>query len=333
MNKTLTIKESLNKIKFMMNYDSSKTIRENQEFLSEQEELKNFTEEEKEEFLSEQAVVAAANALAGGATIAYQLALRKVFSQIEENKEGYQQVPRVLNDQEIAALSKQLFDSMQGVGLRDAFNFHKDVVNIFKQLTSVSDLIALNDTFNTTYGQRQKLVVWINRDLNAWSLRNIKNTLQQLLYKSSIPAAGAGPAAGASASAGGGYKPVTGTADDPYRPNTSGDGIKTIQGLLGLTPDGKFGPKTTSALSPLGIQTFTNEDIPNLTAKIQGKVSPQQVEPQRDVAYTQPKKAATSQIQPKISVNPKSYVAQAKPKVQNILNPNPNMNKLRPNNV
>lgn len=74
--------------------------------------MENFTEEEKKEFLSEQALATAANVIAGGATVAYQLALRKVFKQIEENKEGYQQVPRVLNDQEITALSKQLWKSV-----------------------------------------------------------------------------------------------------------------------------------------------------------------------------------------------------------------------------
>jgi hypothetical protein len=85
-----------------------------------------------------------------------------------------------------------------------------------------------------------------------------------------------------------GYKPVTGTIEDPYRFGTSGTGIKTVQGYLGLVQDSKFGPKTQAALAPFGIKTFSNENLPQIVAQIQGKNT------------TTPPTATTSNITPNV---------------------------------
>jgi hypothetical protein len=148
-------------------------------------------------------------------------------------------------------------------------------------LKSASDFVALNDTFNATYGAKQDLYTWI---IKEWGMGT--NTQQRILtsLQNLMTAAAKGQPVTTTpenpspqipqkvpALSSGGYKPVTGTADDPYRFGTSGEGIKTLQGSLGLVQDGRFGTKTQAALQPLGIQTFTDEDLPKLVAQIRGK--------------------------------------------------------------
>jgi hypothetical protein len=56
---------------------------------------------------------------------------------------------------------------------------------------------------------------------------------------------------------GSGYKPCSGT----YSKGCKSDVIAKVQGCLGLVTDGKFGPKTQGALSGKGFTTFTDADV------------------------------------------------------------------------
>lgn len=56
------------------------------------------------------------------------------------------------------------------------------------------------------------------------------------------------------------YKPCSGT----YSFGCKSDVIAKVQGCLGLVADGKFGPKTKTALSGKGITTFTDADVPKI---------------------------------------------------------------------
>jgi hypothetical protein len=56
---------------------------------------------------------------------------------------------------------------------------------------------------------------------------------------------------------GGGYKSCSGT----YSKGCKSDVIAKVQGCLGLVTDGKFGPKTQSALSGKGFSSFTDADV------------------------------------------------------------------------
>lgn len=57
------------------------------------------------------------------------------------------------------------------------------------------------------------------------------------------------------------YKPCVGT----YGKGCKAEAIKKVQGCLGLTPDGKMGPRTVSAVnSKIGKSTFTDTDVANI---------------------------------------------------------------------
>jgi hypothetical protein len=62
---------------------------------------------------------------------------------------------------------------------------------------------------------------------------------------------------------GSGYKPCSGT----YSFGCKSDVIAKVQGCLGLVTDGKFGPKTKAALSEKGITTFTDADVNKICEK------------------------------------------------------------------
>jgi len=286
-----TIEESLKKIKFMMNYDSSKTLTEQLEYGGQ----RIFGPSNREQ-LSD-----------------YFGKLKQMFDYVETYKEQLSKVPRGISDAQIAALSKTLYSTMQGLGLNK-----RPVANVFEMLKSASDFIALNDSFNSTYGAKEDLYTWITKEVGMGrnvqqriltSVENLMTTAaKNLPSKEDKTDIENQPVEKQKLATTGGYKPVTGTADDPYRFGTSGEGIKPVQTSLGLIPDGKFGTKTQAALSPFGIQTFTDDDIPNLQAKIQGKEIPQG-QPERNITYVKPKEASIAQMKapnvaPKIMAPP-----------------------------
>ena len=70
----------------------------------------------------------------------------------------------------------------------------------------------------------------------------------------------------------GGYKSCTGT----YSYGCKSDVIAKVQGCLGgLSTDGKFGPKTKAALSAKGITTFTDADVTKICEKTTTFVEPE----------------------------------------------------------
>jgi len=69
----------------------------------------------------------------------------------------------------------------------------------------------------------------------------------------------------------GGYKPCTGT----YEKGCKSDVIAKVQGCLGLVTDGKFGPKTLSALSGKGFTTFKDADVTKICEKTTTVVEPE----------------------------------------------------------
>jgi hypothetical protein len=70
----------------------------------------------------------------------------------------------------------------------------------------------------------------------------------------------------------GGYKPCSGT----YNFGCKSDTIAKVQACIGgLTPDGKFGPKTKAALSAKGITSFTDADVTKICGKTTTVVEPE----------------------------------------------------------
>jgi len=62
---------------------------------------------------------------------------------------------------------------------------------------------------------------------------------------------------------GGGYKSCSGT----YSYGCSASAIREVQSCLGLTADGKFGPKTQAKLKEKGFTSFTDADISKICSK------------------------------------------------------------------
>jgi hypothetical protein len=69
----------------------------------------------------------------------------------------------------------------------------------------------------------------------------------------------------------GGYKACSGT----YEKGCKSDVIAKVQGCLGLVTDGKFGPKTLSALSGKGFTTFKDADVTKICEKTTTVVEPE----------------------------------------------------------
>ena len=70
----------------------------------------------------------------------------------------------------------------------------------------------------------------------------------------------------------GGYKPCSGT----YKFGCKSDTIAKVQACIGgLTPDGKFGPKTKAALSAKGVTSFTDADVTKICEKTTTVVEPE----------------------------------------------------------
>ncbi|HOH61184.1 MAG TPA: hypothetical protein PK698_01650 [Bacilli bacterium] len=98
----------------------------------------------------------------------------------------------------------------------------------------------------------------------------------------------------------GGYKFVIGTSDDPYRYGTLGSGIGSIQQTLGLAADGKWGPKTDAKikeLAPEYAKGFTNGDLVKVAQAIRAKTQP---ESQPIARSTEPA------VNPKVASQPSS---------------------------
>ena len=82
---------------------------------------------------------------------------------------------------------------------------------------------------------------------------------------------GGGSRTGGGGSRTGGYKPCSGT----YSKGCKSDTIAKVQGCLGLVTDGKFGPKTQSALSGKGFTTFTDADVTKICQSKPSEVEPE----------------------------------------------------------
>ena len=313
-----TIDESLNKMKYMMNYDSSKTQFENEGTIT--------MEQVKPGEMTWKTAAGATGAAAlgkiigtgvglkagaagaalfgtGAAVVAGAAALgliplalwlndkdkvrpkvEKLFKYVEANKEKIDQVPRGLDDEEIWNSSDILFSAMKRLGTRE-----RDVYKVFNSLQTISDLAALISFYN---GDNDiDLLKQLDRDFDQtreWMqiyrpVRNLvlkfakqmeeEGKILQQQQQDQQPDQTPENNVGAPVSTGG-YKFVTGTSDDPFKYGTLGSGIGQVQQALGVSQDGKWGPKTQAKmqeLAPEYINGYTNEDLLKVIQTIRSK--------------------------------------------------------------
>ena len=189
------IDESLNKIKFLMNYDSTKTLIENRDTISLNEQTvpgELALKTAKGAGLAGLGGYLAGPAVAGytgaaistgaaatvGATLAGAAALGlvplvlwlndkdkmypkvvKIFKYVEDNKEKIDKIPRGMSDEEIWDAADILYSAMKRLGTRE-----KDVYKVFESLQTISDFAALIDRYNQD--NTIHLLKQLNRDFD-----------------------------------------------------------------------------------------------------------------------------------------------------------------------
>ena len=275
-----TIEESLNKIKFMMNYDSSKTLIENK---------KSIYEQESPDFRD----------TAGGLLTRPILGWPKYVNSLQSNNTSEDAPSNVdegscENAIEMAEVESKLTQvantvkKMNTAFLRMAKGESRAKL-IYRNLKSLVGHNVYNEDFNECKSVEETInEIWpmLFRD---WFSKgeSLEEELQQLIdsnyyrdgaiiqkyLKASIkllhspvkPNTVIPPTTSAPPLTTGGYKPVQGTNEDPYKFGTSGAGIFKVQECLGdLVTDGKFGPKTQAKMGELAkqyVNEFTDADI------------------------------------------------------------------------
>ena len=308
--------EALEKMKLMMKYDSSKTLNENKNIISEQLGTTAAVGAAGGAAAGLGAVAAGAGTLGagavgtgamavgaafpgvaassgaalalGGAVIGGAVGLgllplvywfvtkdtgankvKKMFEMCSSESAKIDKLPRKLQDTDLRSITDDIEDAI----INDTYGFQggtdeEKLFGAFKQLESgtASDFCALVKYYNS-HSDSGDLFDDLDSDIDAESewkqiYRPIRNCVEDslLTIKDEEPVTGGGTGGGGT---GGGYKPCTGT----YSKGCKSDVIAKVQGCLGLVTDGKFGPKTQTALSGKGFETFTDADVTKICEK------------------------------------------------------------------
>jgi hypothetical protein len=214
--------------------------------------------------------------------------VKKFFDMCSTNK-NIEKLERKINDGTIRDIADSIYDSIEGVGT--------DEESLFQSFNKVSegtasDVCRLVSYYNTEYGD-----LWddLDSDIDAeseWNkiYRPLRNCVEDSLLKikeqdpeqkcpqgqyfnpktnkcqatncgGCVPTpcpAGTKIVNGKCIGGGGSWKDCKGT----YTRGCKSDVIAKVQKCLGLTSDGKFGPKTDAALKSKGFTNgFTDEDV------------------------------------------------------------------------
>ena len=271
--------EALQRIKLMMEYDTSKTLNENVETIK----------QPINEVIPIVAGIAAllpwfgtvtgaltTAGLAGVGTWLYNVqGGGDAFSKTQTFFAGCSSLDKNLKPTQSKGDHREAADSIynaiQGMGTdEDA------IKGAISSMETVADLCAMAKYYNKTYGD---LYEDLDGDLDGESFRQyvwssiapIVDDAEEDLEK--VKKEGGGGGGGGSKKGGGtgGYKSCSGT----YSKGCKSDVIAKVQGCLGLVSDGKFGPKTQSALSGKGFTTFTDADVTKICEKTTTVVEPE----------------------------------------------------------
>jgi len=276
--------EALEKMKLMMKYDSSKTLNENRQIISEQ--------------TPSQVGYTAAGALAGGAyaagglgalaattglgaaatgaaagTAAFPVVGTAIGAVVglglgmladwaanhDYGEEGFRQVMSACSakgaDKLVPKLSKS--DVRQiAYTIEDAKGQWNDdeesIANALAKIPTVADLCAVDKKIS---GGLAEFLDNLTDSPDEWKL--FTRPLAGMIEDTEVMLTPEEQKKDKTGGGTGGYKPCTGT----YKKGCKSDVIAKVQGCLGLVTDGKFGPKTQGALSGKGFTTFTDADV------------------------------------------------------------------------
>ena len=268
--------EALERVKLMMGYDPKKTLSENKESIN------------KEPINEVVPIVAAAAALlpwfgtvtgalstAGLATLGTWIynvqgggdsfAKTQAFFQGCSSKLAKDFKPTQDKNKHRSA-ADSIYNAIEGLGTDE-----NAIRSAISSMATVADLCAMYSYYTKTYGD---LYNDLDGDIDGedfrkyvWSAIAPKvDDAEEDIQKAKEGGTGGGTGGGVSK-----YKPCKGT----YSLNCVAKPIETVQACLGLSPDGKFGPKTLEAVKAKGFTSFTDSDINKICGKEETKVEPE----------------------------------------------------------
>jgi hypothetical protein len=260
--------EALQRIKLMMEYDTSKTLNENVKTIKQ-------PVNEVAPLIIPAITIAAPWLWAAGATAAAAVGTwiynvqggGDAFSKAQTFFDGCSSLDKNLKPLQSKGDHREAADSIYNAieGVRTDENAIKGAIS---SMESVADLCAMYKYYNKTYGD---LYDDLDSDLDGESFRRyvwsaiapIVDDAEENLEQAKKQEGGSGGNSGGGKRTGGGYKPCSRT----YSKGCKSDTIAKVQGCLGLVTDGKFGPKTQAALSGKGFTTFTDADVTKICEK------------------------------------------------------------------
>jgi hypothetical protein len=292
--------EALQRIKLMMEYNTSKTLDENKKVISEQPTPAELS-------LGAGGAVAGGAVAAGGlgalalatkGAIAGTAAFPVVGTAVgalaglglgallnwgvnkDKGKEGFALLMAACKSPGAAKLVKKMSSSeIRSIAftIEDAkgdWNDDEDAIaGALQKIETIADLCAVD---KKVPGGLVEFLDGITDSPKEWRMftRPIEGMIEDtevLLTPEEQKKTGGGGSGKGGGSKTGGYKPCTGT----YEKGCKSDTIAKVQGCLGLATDGKFGPKTLSALSAKGFTTFKDADVTKICEKTTTVVEPE----------------------------------------------------------
>jgi hypothetical protein len=274
--------EALQRIKLMMEYDSSKTLDENKKVISEQK--TQIDEIAPVAVIPGAALLGSASAswgalgtavapwaapAIGGAALLYWMydsvnngmpTAAKVQSFF--NSCSSQKVKPTTSDSAIVSAAESINTAIEGLGTNE-----DTIKNTISSMKNVGDLCALKTKYDSRFGD---LYEDLDGDIDGTDWKTyVWAPMQTIIEKSisEIDPKGEGKKGGGKSrggKSGGGYKPCSGT----YTYGCKSEAIAKVQACLGgLTVDGKFGSNTRNKLKNKGFTSFTDADIEKICQK------------------------------------------------------------------
>jgi uncharacterized membrane protein len=286
--------EALQRIKLMMEYDSSKTLDENKKVISEQPTPAELGTTAAGAVTGAAIGAGSAAALKGallgttafpvvgtavGALVGLGLgALANWGLNKDKGKEGFALLMAACKSPGASKLVKKMSNSeIRGIAftIEDAkgdWNDDEDAIAAaLQKIETIADLCAVD---KKVPGGLVEFLDSVTDSPKEWRMftRPIEGMIEdtEVLLTPEEQKKGGGGSGKGGGSKTGGYKPCSGT----YSKGCKSDTIAKVQGCLGLVTDGKFGPKTQAALSGKGFTTFTDDDVTKICQKTTTVVEP-----------------------------------------------------------
>ena len=207
--------------------------------------------------------------------------VKKMFEMCSSESAKIAKLPRKMQDTELRSITDDIEDAI----INDSYGFQggtdeEKLFGAFKKLEAgtASDFCALVAYYNKN-SDSGDLFDDLDSDIDAESewkqifrpIRNcVEDSLMTIKDEEKIPTEDGSKTSG--------YKPCSGA----YSFGCKADAIAKVQGCLGLTTDGKFGPKTQAALKAKGFESFTDAEVDKICEKTQEQPNDEfttQVEP------------------------------------------------------